>query len=80
MNVDYVREIALKRQDGYWASKSLPSREDISRSALHAVYNAVMAAAIRRIQLFTGLDRHNIYQNGLGKNEPIVGSRLHEYR
>jgi uncharacterized protein (TIGR02687 family) len=45
VNVENVREIALRRQDGYWASKKLPSTEDIPRSALHAVYNAVMAAA-----------------------------------
>ena len=45
VNVEHVREFALRRQDGYWASKSLPSTEDFPRAALHAVYNAIMAAA-----------------------------------
>ena len=61
VNGEHVREIALKRQDGYWASKSLPSTEDIPRSALHAVYNAVIAAA----DLFA-LGNH--YKTGLNQS------------
>ncbi|OEJ64561.1 BREX-1 system phosphatase PglZ type A [Magnetovibrio blakemorei] len=58
VNVENIREIALRRQDGYWASGSQPSSEDIPRSALHAVYNAVMAAA----DLFS---LGNLYKAGL---------------
>lgn len=45
IKVDEVREIARRRQDGYWASLNLPSSLSVPRRALHAVYEALITAA-----------------------------------
>ena len=44
INADDVRTIATRRQSGHWASLSLDSA-DAPRSILHAIYDALVAAA-----------------------------------
>lgn len=45
INADEVRAIATRRQAGYWASQAGASSSAVPRHALHAVYNALVAAA-----------------------------------
>ena len=40
-----IREIALKRQDGHWASLKVKGAPAIPRKAYHAAYDALVAAA-----------------------------------
>lgn len=40
-----VRAIASRRQDGHWASPVVPGALEVPRKALHAVYDALVAAA-----------------------------------
>ena len=44
INPEEIHRIASRRQDGYWASNALPSSFDAPRKALHAVYDALLAA------------------------------------
>lgn len=45
LNLEAVRDIVGRRQNGYWANVKLPSSPDAPRSALSEVYDALMAAA-----------------------------------
>ena len=45
INADDVRTVAVRRQAGHWASDSLPDSTIAPRLALHAVYDALVAAA-----------------------------------
>jgi uncharacterized protein (TIGR02687 family) len=45
INADDVRAIASRRQSGHWASLSVAGSTDAPRQALHAVYDALVAAA-----------------------------------
>ena len=45
INADDVRAIASRRQSGHWASLSVAGSTDAPRQALHAVYEALVAAA-----------------------------------
>jgi uncharacterized protein (TIGR02687 family) len=45
MNADDVRAIAKRRQAGHWASTTVAGSPEAPRKALHAVYDAVVAAA-----------------------------------
>lgn len=45
INADEVRSIANRRQTGHWATLALADNVDTPRSALNAVYDALMAAA-----------------------------------
>jgi uncharacterized protein (TIGR02687 family) len=45
VNVEAVRDIALRRQDGYWANKALASSFSAPRKALSHVYDALVAGA-----------------------------------
>ena len=45
INTDSIREIAARRQDGYWANDKLPSSEEAPRATLSHVYDALVAAA-----------------------------------
>lgn len=45
INADDVRAVAVRRQDGHWASASMADTPDAPRRALHAVYDALVAAA-----------------------------------
>lgn len=40
-----IRDIASRRQDGYWAAPALPDTDFAPRRAMHAVYQALQAAA-----------------------------------
>ncbi len=40
-----VRTIATRRQDGHWAASTVATDSEVPRKALHAVYNALVAAA-----------------------------------
>jgi uncharacterized protein (TIGR02687 family) len=45
INADDVRAIATRRQSGHWASLTVVGSPDVPRRALHAVYDALVAAA-----------------------------------
>jgi hypothetical protein len=45
INADDVRAVAARRQDGHWASASMADSADAPRRTLHAVYDALVAAA-----------------------------------
>jgi uncharacterized protein (TIGR02687 family) len=45
INADDVRAIATRRQSGHWASLTVADSTDAPRQALHAVYDALVAAA-----------------------------------
>lgn len=45
INADDVRAIATRRQSGHWASLNVAGSTDAPRQALHAVYDALVAAA-----------------------------------
>jgi uncharacterized protein (TIGR02687 family) len=44
-NIQEIRAIATRRQDGHWASLKVSASPTIPRRALHAVYDALVAAA-----------------------------------
>ena len=45
INADDVRAIATRRQSGHWASLTVAGSTDAPRQTLHAVYDALVAAA-----------------------------------
>lgn len=45
INAEDVRAIATRRQSGHWASLAVAGSTDAPRQALHAVYDALVAAA-----------------------------------
>ncbi len=45
INIQEIRDIATRRQDGHWASLNVSASPTIPRRALHAVYDALVAAA-----------------------------------
>src|SRR5262249_61349223 len=45
IDVEAVRDIATRRQDGHWASRTMPTSPTVPRQALTAVYEALVAAA-----------------------------------
>jgi uncharacterized protein (TIGR02687 family) len=45
INADDVRAVAIRRQAGHWASLNVAGSTDAPRHALHAVYDALVAAA-----------------------------------
>jgi len=45
INAEDIRKIALRRQDGHWASTNITGSANVPRKALHAVYDALVAAA-----------------------------------
>lgn len=45
INADDVRAVATRRQSGHWASLAVAGSTDAPRQALHAVYDALVAAA-----------------------------------
>lgn len=45
INADEIRTIATRRQTGHWATLSIADTADGPRSAFHAVYEALIAAA-----------------------------------
>ncbi|MGH8060178.1 MAG: BREX-1 system phosphatase PglZ type A, partial [Candidatus Entotheonellia bacterium] len=45
INVEEIRDIATRRQDGHWASGNVSASPTVPRKALHAVYDTLVAAA-----------------------------------
>ena len=45
INADDVRAVAVRRQAGHWATLTVADSTDAPRQALHAVYDALVAAA-----------------------------------
>ena len=45
IDVEAIRAIATRRQDGHWASRTVPTSPTVPRQALAAVYDALVAAA-----------------------------------
>lgn len=45
INAEDIRKIAQRRQDGHWASLGVTGLPAVPRKALHAVYDALVAAA-----------------------------------
>lgn len=45
LDFEAMRDIASRRQDGHWASRTLPPSSTVPRQALTAVYEALLAAA-----------------------------------
>lgn len=54
INVDDIRAVATHRQAGHWASPSVAGSAHVPREALHAVYEALVAAA----EFFALRNRH----------------------
>ncbi|GHD99782.1 hypothetical protein U879_06030 [Defluviimonas sp. 20V17] len=69
LNIDTVRDIVARRQNGYWANAKLPSSPDAPRSALSGVYDALLSAAgffdLRNQHLkgFASLDAKTLYDS-----------------
>ena len=68
LNLEVVRDIVVRRQNGYWANIKLSSSPDAPRSALSEVYDALMAAA-------TFFDLRNHHDKGFAADNPKA---LHE--
>ncbi|MFN7140775.1 MAG: BREX-1 system phosphatase PglZ type A, partial [Limisphaerales bacterium] len=45
LSADEIRQIAVRRQDGHWASLNVIGSASVPRKALHAVYDALISAA-----------------------------------
>jgi uncharacterized protein (TIGR02687 family) len=54
LDIQEIRDIAIRRQDGHWASLNVSASPTVPRRALHAVYDALVAAA----DLFDLRNRH----------------------
>lgn len=70
INLETVQDIALRRQDGYWANKGLPSSFNAPRDALSRVYDALVAGA----ELF-----HLRNQHGSGFSYPTAKAFFNAY-
>lgn len=71
INSEDVRTIATRRQAGHWASPNVAGAHEVPREALHAVYDALVAAAD-----FFGL--RNQYQRGFDFEDPAKMYRSYE--
>ena len=71
INADDVRAIATRRQSGHWASLSVADSTDAPRQALHAVYDALVAAAD-----FYAL--RNVYKSGFDYPDAATMYRAYE--
>ena len=71
INADDVRAIATRRQSGHWASLSVADSTDAPRQALHAVYDALVAAAD-----FYAL--RNVYKSGFDYPDAAMMYRAYE--
>lgn len=63
LNLEAVREIVVRRQNGYWANVKLSSSPDAPRYALSEVYAALIAAA-------TFFDLRNHHDRGFAADNP----------
>ena len=71
LDVEAMRDIASRRQDGHWASRTLPPSPTVPRQVLTAVYEALMAAAA----LF---DLRNHYKDGFHFDTAAAMYRAYE--
>src|SRR5205823_1140124 len=71
INADDVRAIATRRQSGHWASLTVAASTDAPRQALHAVYDALVAAAD-----FYAL--RNLHRSGFNYPDPATMYRAYE--
>jgi uncharacterized protein (TIGR02687 family) len=71
INAEDVRVIATRRQSGHWASLSAMDSADAPRHALHAVYDALVAAAD-----FYAL--RNLHKGGFDYPDPTAMYRAYE--
>lgn len=71
INSEDVRTIATRRQAGHWASPNVAGAPEVPRKALHAVYDALGAAAD-----FFAL--RNEYQRGFDLEDPAKMYRSYE--
>ncbi len=71
VNAEEVRAIATRRQAGHWASLTVPGAPEVPRAALHAVYDALIAAAD-----FFAL--RNQYQPGFAFSDALTMYRAYE--
>lgn len=71
LNPEDIRMVAVRRQAGHWASPSVSGATEVPRAVLHAVYNALMAAAD-----FYGL--RNDHQTGLDFPDALSLYRAYE--
>jgi uncharacterized protein (TIGR02687 family) len=72
INSEDVRIIATRRQAGHWASPNVAGPPEVPRKALHAVYDALVAAAD-----FFSL--RNQYQRGFDFEDPVTMFRSYEH-
>jgi len=72
INTDDVRAIVTRRQAGHWASLNAIGAPEVPRRALHAVYDALVAAAD-----FFSL--RNQYQQGFAFEDPAAMYRGYEH-
>lgn len=63
LNLEAVKDIIIRRQNGYWANTKLSSSADAPRSALSEVYDALMAAA-------NFFDMRNHHDRGFAADNP----------
>ena len=68
---DEIREIATRRQAGHWASPGVSGSPEIARKTLHAVYDALVAAAD-----FFGL--RNEHRHGFVFDDAVAMYRAYE--
>jgi uncharacterized protein (TIGR02687 family) len=71
MNADDVRAVATRRQVGHWAALTVADSDDAPRQALHAVYDALVAAAD-----FYAL--RNLHKSGLDYPDATTMYRAYE--
>jgi uncharacterized protein (TIGR02687 family) len=73
INVDDIREAALHRQAGHWASPNVVGSDLVPRAAFHAVYEALVASA----QFFTL--RNEYRQQGFDYDSPESMYKAYEH-
>ena len=71
IKAEEIRAIATRRQAGHWASLTVPGAAEVPRKALHAVYDALTAAAD-----FYAL--RNQYQLGFDFSDAVAMYRAYE--
>jgi uncharacterized protein (TIGR02687 family) len=71
ITVEEIRAIATRRQDGHWASLNVSASPTVPRRALHAVYDALVAAA-------DFFDLRNRHRNGFDFDTATAMYRAYE--
>jgi uncharacterized protein (TIGR02687 family) len=71
IKAEEIRQIARRRQSGHWAAASAATGSDVPRSAISAVYDALVAAA-------EFLEFRNRHQSGFDYETPAAMFRAYE--